>query len=83
MIRVSEIKLSLEQAQRPDAFLQSAVARILGVAECDLADVHVFKRSFDARKADLMAVFIVDVTLADPSREAGLLAKFDKNPHVM
>jgi uncharacterized FAD-dependent dehydrogenase len=83
MIRVSEIKLSLEQAERPDAFLQSAVACILGVAESDLADVHVFKRSFDARKADLMAVFIVDVTLADPSRQASLLAKFDKNPHVM
>lgn len=82
MIRLSEIKLSLAQAEQPDAHLRAAVAGILGLPDTALASVGVFKRSFDARKADLLAVYIVDVALADPSGEAALLAKFGGNPHI-
>jgi hypothetical protein len=39
------------------------------------ASVHVFKRSFDARKVDLLAVYIVDITLTEPAQEAVLLAR--------
>jgi uncharacterized FAD-dependent dehydrogenase len=42
----------------------------------------VFKRSFDARKAELLAVFIVDVALTDAHAEAVLLQAFEKNPHI-
>ncbi|WP_298933265.1 NAD(P)/FAD-dependent oxidoreductase [uncultured Ramlibacter sp.] len=83
MIRVSEIKLTLAQAEQPTPFLHAAVAGILGQAAGPIADVQVFKRSFDARKADLLAVFIVDVTLADPAQEAGVLARFATNSHVI
>jgi uncharacterized protein len=82
MIRLSEIKLTLAQAEQPDEPLRAAACGVLGLQPADIAQVHVFKRSFDARKAELMAVYIVDAMLADPSREAALLAKFDKNPHV-
>ncbi len=82
MIRLSEIKLTLAQAEQPDASLLAAACGILHLPPADIARVDVFKRSFDARKAELMAVYIVDVALADPSREAALLATFEKNPHV-
>jgi uncharacterized FAD-dependent dehydrogenase len=82
MIRLSEIKLPLAQAEQPGAHLRAAVAGILGLPDTALASVGVFKRSFDARKADLLAVYIVDVALADPSGEAALLAKFGGDPHI-
>ncbi|HKB55141.1 MAG TPA: FAD-binding protein [Ramlibacter sp.] len=82
MIRISEIKLPLARAQQPDAALRAAAAQLLAIPESDLARVEVFKRSFDARKADLLAVYIVDLLLADPAREAQLLAKHAGHPHV-
>ena len=82
MIRLSEIKLPLAAAQSPDAALHAAAAQTLGIAPDAIAQVHVFKRSFDARKAELLAVYIVDIELADPASEAALLARFDKDPHV-
>lgn len=77
MIRVSELKLPLDHA--PEALLQ-AIAAALGVAPSDIASHTVYKRSFDARKAELLQVYIVDVSLADPKREAAVLAA--KKPHV-
>ena len=82
MIRIAEIKLPLSEAEHPDAALRTACQGLLGVPATALADVQVFKRSFDARKADLAAVYIVDVTLADPAQESALLAKFDQHPHI-
>jgi uncharacterized protein len=83
MLRLSEIKLTLAQAEQPDAPLRAAACGVLGLQPADIAHVHVFKRSFDARKAELMAVYIVDVTLADAARETALLEQFEKNPHVV
>jgi uncharacterized FAD-dependent dehydrogenase len=54
----------------------------LGIDMTAIASLQVFKRSFDARKAELLAVFIVDVALVDACLEAGLLAKFQDNPHI-
>ena len=82
MIRIAEIKLPLSEAEHPDAALRAACQGLLGVPAAALANVHVFKRSFDARKADLAAVYIVDVTLADPAQETALLARFEKHPHI-
>ena len=79
MIRLSELKLPLDHA--PEA-LAALVASRLGVAPDDLAAHTVHKRSFDARKADLRAVYIVDVALADARREAALLARHAGDPHV-
>ena len=82
MIRISEIKLPLAQAEQPHAGLRAAAARLLGLQDSDLRLLQVFKRSFDARKADLLAVFIVDVALAEPAAEADLLAAFAGHPHI-
>ncbi|WP_427915233.1 NAD(P)/FAD-dependent oxidoreductase [Ramlibacter sp. MMS24-I3-19] len=82
MIRISELKLPLAQAEQPEPTLLAAAARLLGVPAADIASLTVFKRSFDARKADLLAVFIVDLTLADPAQESALLARHAKHPHI-
>lgn len=66
----------------PVAALTRLAAQALQVAPEAIATLSVFKRSFDARKADLLAVYIVDATLADPSLEPRLLAQHEKNPHI-
>ncbi|MDZ4146195.1 MAG: FAD-dependent oxidoreductase [Burkholderiales bacterium] len=82
MIRISEIRLPLTAAEQPDAPLRAAAAGILALPLAAIASVHVHKRSFDARKAELLAVYIVDVTLTDPTQEAPLLARLTDKPHV-
>ena len=82
MIRISEIKLTLAQAELPEPNLLAAAAGVLHIQLAEVTELDVFKRSFDARKADLMVVYIVDVALADPSLEAALLAKFESNAHI-
>ena len=72
MIRLSELKLGLgalplDPLQHPIEALRAQAAQVLGVNVSDIAALTVFKRSFDARKADLQAVYIVDVALASPS----------------
>ena len=66
----------------PEAALRQLAAKALGIDEADLATLQVFKRSFDARKAELLAVFIVDITLTHARAEAALLQHFEKNPHI-
>ena len=55
--------------------LKRLSAQALGMDVAAIADLQVFKRSFDARKADLLAVYIVDLTLRDTTLEAPLLAR--------
>ncbi len=69
-------------APHPEAALRQRAAKALDIPEAQIATLQVFKRSFDARKADLLAVYIVDVTLADPSLQAALLARFAQHPHI-
>ncbi|KQM70070.1 NAD(P)/FAD-dependent oxidoreductase [Xylophilus sp. Leaf220] len=80
MIRLSEIKLPLDHAA--DALPRAAAAALGLVHVRDIAGVHVHKRSFDARKAELLQVYIADVTLADPAAEAALLARHAGHPHI-
>ncbi len=82
MIRIAEIKLSLAQAEAPETHLRAAASQALNIPLADIARLEVFKRSFDARKADLLAVYIVDLTLADPAQEAPLLARLAGRPHI-
>ncbi|RZL87028.1 MAG: FAD-binding protein, partial [Variovorax sp.] len=79
MIRLSEIKLPLDP---PADALPRAVQGLLGVEPDAVAHIHVHKRSFDARKVDLLQVYIVDVTLVDAGLEPVLLAKLAGNPRV-
>jgi uncharacterized FAD-dependent dehydrogenase len=78
MIRLTELKLPLEHA--PDA-LRPLIAQTLGVAPEAVIRFTVYKRSFDARKAHLLQVYIVDVEVA-PALEATLLERFANHPHI-
>jgi len=79
MIRLSEIKLPLDP---PADALSRAVQGLLAVTDDAIASIHVHKRSFDARKADLLQVYIVDVTLVDATQEAAVLAKLTGHPRI-
>jgi uncharacterized protein len=72
MLRLTEIKLPLDH---DEAALHAAVRARLGVAALDLLTVTVFKRSFDARKAQLIQVYILDVALASADLEAQVLVR--------
>jgi uncharacterized protein len=79
MIRLTEIKLPLAH---PDTAIAEAVVRTLGIQADELQSVQIFKLSFDARKADLLQVYIVDVALTSDTLEAEVLQRFENNPHV-
>ena len=66
----------------PIEVLKRLTAQALGVASEAIAELTVFKRSFDARKQNLLVVYIVDIRLADPAQEAALLAKHANNSHI-
>src|SRR3990167_4638517 len=87
MIRLSEIRLPLsalpsDPDTHPEAALRAQAAQLLGLADTDIATLQVFKRSFDARKAALLAVYIVDIALADTAQEAALLSRHSVNPRI-
>ena len=69
-------------APHPEAALRKLAALVLGIDSENIDQLHVFKRSFDARKVDLLAVFIVDLTLKNAAAEAPLLAQVPKHPHI-
>ena len=79
MLRLTEVRLPLDHA--PQA-LEQVVAGILGVTAQELASVKVFKRSFDARKAQLLQVYIVDVALVSADLEEQVLARHAANPQL-
>jgi hypothetical protein len=79
MIRLSEIKLPLDHVEQD---LRDAVIGMLHIDAAELAGLHVHKRSYDARKRQLMVVYIVDATLADPAREPAVLARLGAHPRI-
>jgi uncharacterized protein len=78
----SETDADRAPISHPIAALRQLAATALGVTPDSIATLTVFKRSFDARKVDLLAVYIVDLTLADPTQEAPLLAQHANHPHI-
>ena len=84
MIRLTEIKLPLDLlgSKQPDTAIAEAVVKTLGIQADELQSVHIFKLSFDARKGELLQVYIVDVALTSDALEAEVLQRFDNNPHV-
>ncbi len=66
----------------PIGALTTLAAQALGIAQADIATLQVFKRSFDARKAELLVVYIVDLTLTDPTHVATLLKQHASHPHI-
>ena len=69
-------------APHPIDALRQLAANALGISENDITSLTVFKRSFDARKQNLLVVYIVDISVSDAALEKSLLAKFAKNSHI-
>lgn len=69
-------------APHPIDALRQLAAHALGIDEDEVCDLTVFKRSFDARKQNLLVVYIVDITISDDAFENSLLAKHVKNSHI-
>jgi uncharacterized FAD-dependent dehydrogenase len=84
--RASDAPSETEEDRAPIAHpigaLTKLAAQALKVAPSTIDSLHVFKRSFDARKAELIVVYIVDVALA-PELEPQLLAQHAANPHIL
>jgi uncharacterized FAD-dependent dehydrogenase len=78
----SETEADRIPTPHPIAALTQLATQALGVAEAAIAELKVFKRSFDARQPELLAVYIVDLTLHDPSLVDGLLARHASHPHI-
>ncbi len=63
MLRLTEIKLPLDH---PEGDLRAAILARLGIADADLIEVSVYKRSYDARqKKQIQLIYTVDVPLRD------------------
>jgi len=77
MLRLTEIKLSLQHAQEK---IKTAILKKLGIVEDDFIRYQIFKRGVDARKPHaILFVYTLDVEVKN---EAKLLAKFKKDIHV-
>jgi len=77
MLRINELKLPLNH---PDAALRDAILARLGIADAELLDFAVYKRSYDARKKTaIVLIYSIDATVAD---DAAVLARL-RDPHVM
>lgn len=77
MIRITELQLPLDH---PADALRTAILKRLKLADKDLLEFTVFKRSYDARKknSEITFVYIIDVAV---NNEEKLLSRFanDKN----
>ncbi len=78
----SETEQDRAPIAHPIAALTHLAAQALKVDAAALESLQVFKRSFDARKAELVVVYIVDVIVA-PELEPPLLAQHSGNPHIL
>jgi len=92
MIRLSELKLDLsalpvpvegdEDSVHPLPALRALAAQTLGLPEQQIASLQVHKRSFDARSAQLRAVFVLDLELTEPALEAECLLRHAGRSHI-
>jgi uncharacterized FAD-dependent dehydrogenase len=83
MLRITEIKLPVENAQslthQADE-IKTALLKRLEIPESDLIHFDIFKRGVDARKSHaILYVYSLDVTVKN---EARILAKFRKDTHI-
>lgn len=83
MLRVTEIKLPIENAQsltHQASEIKAAILKRLDIPESDLIHFDIFKRGVDARKSyAILYVYSLDVTV---KYEDEILAKFRKDAHI-
>ncbi len=78
MLRITELKLPLDH---PEEALRPAIVQRLGIADGELLDFSLFKRSYDARKrfGEMPFIYSIDCEVHD---EASVLARFANDPHI-
>ncbi len=78
MLRITEFKLPIDHA---DEALRPALVARLGIADNELLEFTLFKRSYDARKksAELCFIYTIDFSVSD---EAALLKRFSDDRHI-
>ncbi|WP_439889198.1 NAD(P)/FAD-dependent oxidoreductase [Pseudomonas sp. MBLB4123] len=78
MLRITELKLPLDH---PEEALRPALLQRLGIADDELLDFTLFKRSYDARKksSELQFIYTLDFSVRD---EAALLARLRDDKHI-
>ena len=78
MLRITELKLPLDHTE--DA-LRPAIAQRLGIADSELLDFTLFKRSYDARKksTEMHFIYTLDCQLSD---EAAVLQRLADDRHI-
>jgi uncharacterized FAD-dependent dehydrogenase len=78
MIRINELSLPLDHSADE---LRQAILKRLGIADADLLNFSVFKRSYDARKKNsvILFIYIIDLEVRD---EAAILARFADDQHI-
>ena len=77
MLRLKEVKLPLDHTE---ADLKAAVLQKLKISEKDLTSYKVFKRSYDARKKNAIAlVYALDI---ETPKQKQLLKQFKKTGRV-
>lgn len=78
MIRIRELSLTPDQGETQ---LRKLAARQLRIPEQELKELHIFKKSVDARKKqDIHLIYTVDVSVS--GNEAKLLARLKKNSRI-
>lgn len=78
MIRINELSLPLDHSADE---LHQAIVKRLGIADADLLNFTVFKRSYDARKKNSVILFIYIIDL-EVRNEATVLARFAEDQHI-
>jgi len=83
MLRITEIKLPIENAQsliHQTDEIKAALLKRLEIPESDLIHFDIFKRGVDARKSHaILYVYSLDVEVKN---EEKILAKFRKDAHI-
>ncbi|CAA0101929.1 NAD(P)/FAD-dependent oxidoreductase [Zhongshania aliphaticivorans] len=73
MIRLTDLKLPLNHS---DAELRSAILGKLSLADTELLDFSIFKRSYDARKKDnILLIYMLDLSLTTEAEQRLLADK--------
>lgn len=69
MLRIRDIKLSLDEVMNPSgqtvetANLEKQICRVLRLTADDIQQIKIHKKSLDARKKQLFFIYTIDVTL--------------------
>jgi uncharacterized FAD-dependent dehydrogenase len=83
MLRITEIKLPVENAQslsHETDKIKVALLKKLQIVEADLVGFSIFKRGVDARKShNILYIYSLDVEVRN---EAKILTKFARDPHI-